>query len=120
MSTATAPTNSAAVVSLVAGILGWILLPIVGVLVAIVAGHIALSQLQQPGSVERGRRLAIIGLALGWFQVLVLFTAGAGWLIFLLIGGALGALAWLTAIALVVGALGALAMLLSLLFFGFA
>ncbi len=116
----TAPTNTAAVVSLVFGILGWTVLPVVGALVAIVAGHVAVNQLQQPSAIERGRKLAIAGLSLAWFQVLLLFTTGAGWLIFLLIGGALGALAWLTALALVLGALGALAMLLSLLFSGFA
>jgi hypothetical protein len=113
-----APTNSAAVVSLVFGILGWIVLPILGALVAIVAGHMAVSQLQQPDSMARGRRLAIVGLALGWLQVLVVLAGFAGWLVVLLIGGALGALAWLTVVLLVVGALGAMAMLISLLFSG--
>jgi len=120
MPSTTAPTNPAAVVSLVAGILAWCAVPVVGALVAIVAGHIAIGQLQQPGTAERGRRAAIIGLVLGWLQMLVLLAGVAGWLILLLIGGALGALAWVTVMLLVLGALGALAMVLSLLFFGFA
>lgn len=119
MTSPTAPNNPAAVVSLVSGILAWVLLPIIGALVAIVAGHTAIGQLQLPDAAERGRRAAVIGLVLGWLQLLVLLGAVAGWVIFLLIGGALGALAWLTAALLVLGALGALFMLLSLLFFGF-
>jgi len=120
MSSATAPTNSAAVVSLVAGILAWIALPVVGALVAIVAGHVAVNQLQQPGAIDRGRRLAVIGLVLGWLQLLVLLAGVAGWMILLLIGGALGALAWITVLLLILGAAGALFMLVSLLFLGFA
>jgi hypothetical protein len=115
-----APTNPAAVVSLVFGILTWVVLPLVGALVAIVAGHMAVNQLQQPHSVERGRKLAVVGLALGWLQILVVLAGFAGWLVLLLIGGALGALAWLTVALLVIGALGALAMLVSLLFSGFS
>jgi len=120
MSSATAPTNSAAVVSLVAGFLAWIALPVVGALVAIVAGHVAVNQLQQPGAIDRGRRLAVIGLVLGWLQLLVLLAGVAGWMILLLIGGALGALAWITVLLLILGAAGALFMLVSLLFLGFA
>lgn len=115
-----APTNPAAVVSLVFGILGWTLLPILGTLIAVVAGHLAVNQLQHPDAVERGRRLAIAGLVLGWLQVLVVLAGFAGWLILLLLGGALGALAWLTVAMLALGALGALAMLVSLLFTGLA
>ena len=120
MSRSTAPTNAAAVVSLVFGILAWIALPLLGAALAIVAGHIAVNQLQQPGAIERGRRLAMIGLVLGWLQMLVLLAGVAGWLILLLVGGALGALAWITVVVLILGAVGALFMLVSLLFLGFA
>lgn len=82
----TTPTNTMAIVSLITGILSWVVLPFIGAIVAIVTGHMARSQIKQ--SAEGGDILAIIGLILGYLH-LISFCAGL--LIFLLIfGGAIG------------------------------
>jgi hypothetical protein len=60
-------TNGLAVASLVCGAvwLGWI-----GSALAIVFGHLALNQIARSGGRERGRAVAIGGLALGYLGVL--------------------------------------------------
>ena len=81
--------NSAlAVISLVAGILGWTLLPFLGSLVAIVTGHMARKEIHQNPALE-GDTMAIIGLVLGWVAVIGTVLAILAFL--LLFGG----LAWL-------------------------
>lgn len=81
-------TSTLAVVSLVAGILGWTLLPFLGSLVAIVTGHMARKEIRQNPALD-GDSMAIIGLVLGWVVVIgavlallafVLFFGGLAWL----------------------------------------
>ncbi|MDR6842200.1 DUF4190 domain-containing protein [Pseudoxanthomonas sacheonensis] len=82
--------NSAlAVISLVAGILGWTLLPFLGSLVAVVTGHMARKEIRQNPALE-GDTMAIIGLVLGWVAVIGTVLAILAFL--LLFGG----LAWLS------------------------
>ncbi len=82
--------NSAlAVISLVAGILGWTLVPFLGSLVAIVTGHMARKEIRQNPELE-GDTMAIIGLVLGWVAVIGTVLAILAFL--LLFGG----LAWLS------------------------
>lgn len=77
-------TNALAIVSLIFGVLGWTVLPVVGNLVAIVTGHIARSQIRLAGGAEQGDGLALAGLILGYlglilgFVVLVLLVFGVG------------------------------------------
>ncbi len=66
---AVSSTNSAAVISLVAGILGWSLLPVVATPVAIILGHIARGQIKRTG--QGGDGFAIAGLVLGYIQVML-------------------------------------------------
>lgn len=75
---AAAPTNSLAVVSLVAGILSWLLCPIVAAIVAVVTGHLARSQIRTSG--ESGGGLAIAGLVLGYVHLLVWAVIAVFWL----------------------------------------
>ena len=63
-------TSSLAVVSLVAGLLGWTLAPFLGSLVAIVTGHMARSEIRRDPNGVDGDGLAIAGLVLGWAMVL--------------------------------------------------
>lgn len=81
-------TSTLAVVSLVAGILGWTLLPFLGSLVAIVTGHMARKEIRQNPALD-GDAMATIGLVLGWVAVIgtllaiiafVLFFGGLAWL----------------------------------------
>lgn len=81
--------STLAVISLVAGILGWTLLPFLGSLVAIVTGHMARKEIRQNPALE-GDTMAIIGLVLGWVAVIGTVLAILAFL--LLFGG----LAWLS------------------------
>jgi len=82
-------TSTLAVVSLVSGILGWIVLPWIGSLVAIVTGHLARGEIRRsPGALD-GDGMAIAGLVLGYamfaltivgIAFLLLFFGGLAWL----------------------------------------
>ncbi len=61
-------TSSLAIASLVSGILGWTLLPVLGTLVAIVTGHMARAEIRRSGGALEGDGLAIGGLA--WLATL--------------------------------------------------
>ena len=59
-------TSALAIISLVAGILGWVVAPIVAALVAVVCGHLARSEIRrEPGRLD-GDGLAVAGLVLGY------------------------------------------------------
>ncbi|TKJ28910.1 MAG: hypothetical protein CEE40_10320 [Chloroflexi bacterium B3_Chlor] len=55
-----------ALVSLIMGILGWVLLPIIGSVVAVGFGHAALGDIDRSGGRIGGRGLAQVGLILGY------------------------------------------------------
>jgi apolipoprotein N-acyltransferase len=67
-SPATAPTSTAAIISLVAGILAWLALPPLGAIVAVVAGHMARTEIRQSAGTLQGDGLAVAGLVLGYLQ----------------------------------------------------
>jgi hypothetical protein len=56
-----------AIVSLVAGITSFVLVPILAAIVAIITGHMARKQIRQTG--EAGATLATIGLVLGYVHL---------------------------------------------------
>ncbi|MGH8063258.1 MAG: DUF4190 domain-containing protein [Pseudoxanthomonas sp.] len=80
--------SSLAIISLVAGILGWTLMPFLGSLVAIVTGHMARKEIRRDPTLD-GDVMAVIGLVLGWASVIVWIV---GILMFVLF---FGGLAWL-------------------------
>ena len=59
-------SSTLAVVSLVAGILGWSMLPVIGSVVAIVTGHLARAEIRRRPEALEGDGLAIAGLVLGY------------------------------------------------------
>jgi hypothetical protein len=65
-------TSTLAVVSLVFGILTWLMLPFVGALVAIICGHLARSEIRraEPGRLD-GNGMAIAGLLLGYLHLVM-------------------------------------------------
>ncbi len=67
------PNSTAAIVSLVFGILSWVALPFIGSIVAIVAGHIGRREVAQSNGRLGGGGLALAGLILGYLQI-VLFA----------------------------------------------
>lgn len=66
-------TNGLAIVSLVASISAFLILPLIGSVVGVVTGHISLSQIKRTG--EGGRGLALTGTILGWVGVGLLVLA---------------------------------------------
>ena len=74
-----AVTNSLAEASLVLGILGLTLLPLVASIVGLVLGYVAMGQIDRSVGQQTGRGLAVAGIVLGWIgiafavAVLVLF-----------------------------------------------
>ena len=90
---ATRQTSTLAVVSLIFGILGWILIPWIGSLVAIVTGHLARGEIRRsPGALD-GDGMAIAGLVLGWINVVLCVLAVAAVVLFF--GGLAVLLGWL-------------------------
>ena len=68
--TSSPPTNTMAIVSLVSGIASWFLLPLIGAIVAIVAGHMAHNEIKNSYGMQGGDGLAVAGLVLGYLNVL--------------------------------------------------
>lgn len=62
-------SSTLAVISLVAGILGWSALPVIGSVVAIVTGHLARVEIRRRPETLEGDGLAIAGLVLGYAMV---------------------------------------------------
>ena len=86
-------TSNLAVISLVAGILGWTLLPWLGSLGAIITGHMARGEIRRSAGSIDGDGLAIAGLVLGWGSVIV--TIVGILLAVMFFGGIAALLAWL-------------------------
>ena len=62
-------TNTMALVSLIAGIVSWVALPIAASIVAIICGHVARKQIRQSYGGETGDGLAVVGLVLGYLNL---------------------------------------------------
>ncbi len=65
-------TNGLAVTSLILGIL-WVCW--LGSVLAVIFGHVALSQIKKSGNVQGGKGLAVAGLVLGYLGVVTLIFA---------------------------------------------
>lgn len=70
MSTPDRRNSSLAIASLIAGILGWTLLPVLGSVGAIVLGHMARADIRRSAGQQVGDGFAVAGLVLGWLSVL--------------------------------------------------
>jgi uncharacterized protein DUF4190 len=60
-------TNNLAIVSLIFGVVAWVLCPIVGAVVAVVTGHRARGEIRTSG--EGGEGMALAGLILGYLNL---------------------------------------------------
>jgi hypothetical protein len=86
-----APISTLSLTSLMMGIIGWIFLPVVGGIIAIITGHLAKREIRQSEGLLGGNSLATAGLLLGYANLaaglcacLFLFT-GLGALLKLII-----------------------------------
>ena len=64
-------TNTMAIVSLVAGLVGWFMLPVVASIIAVITGHMARAQIRASHGAEDGDGMAIAGLILGYVSLLL-------------------------------------------------
>ncbi len=64
-----AGTNSLALVSLIAGILGLTFFPLLGSILAVITGPLAKKEIRQGGSVQTGEEMATVGMVLGWIGI---------------------------------------------------
>jgi hypothetical protein len=92
MSVPVKTASTLAIISLVAGILGWTLLPLLGSVGAIITGHMARSEIRRSAGAIDGNGLAIAGLVLGWGSVIV--TILGVLLVVMFFGGIAALLAW--------------------------
>ena len=86
-------TSALAVVSLIAGIVSWILMPFIAGVVAVICGHMARGEIKRSNGTLEGDGLAIAGLVLGWINVVLCVLAVAAVVLFF--GGLAVLLGWL-------------------------
>jgi hypothetical protein len=65
------PTSSLAIASMISGILGWTVFPIVAAIIAIVTGHMARSEIRNSGGRVGGDGMALFGLIAGYAQMVL-------------------------------------------------
>jgi hypothetical protein len=63
------PTSTLAMISLIAGILGFTMLPVIGSIVAILTGYSARKETRAVPALVGGDSLATAGIIMGWVQV---------------------------------------------------
>jgi hypothetical protein len=63
------PTSTLAMVSLVAGLLGFTFLPVIGSIVAILAGYSARKETRAVPALVGGDGLATAGIIMGWIEI---------------------------------------------------
>lgn len=65
------PNSTLAIVSLVCGIVSWVVLPVLAGIAAVITGHMARNEIRQSGGRVSGDGLALIGLVLGYANLAV-------------------------------------------------
>lgn len=65
------PTSSLALTSLIMGIVGWFLLPVVGAIIAVITGHMAKKEIRESQGLLGGDGMATAGLILGYSNVVI-------------------------------------------------
>jgi hypothetical protein len=65
----TLPTSSMATISLIAGILGFTVFPVIASIVAIVTGYAARKEIRAIPPIASGDGLATAGIVMGWIQI---------------------------------------------------
>jgi hypothetical protein len=83
-------TSTLAVVSLVTGIACWIILPLIGALIAIVTGHLAKKEIRASMDHLTGDGLATAGLVLGYLQIILVIIPLCLIVILALLGPSIG------------------------------
>lgn len=67
--TSSSETSGKATASLIAGVVGYLILPIIAAIPAIILGHLALSEIKKSAGRLKGHGMAVAGLVLGYVQL---------------------------------------------------
>jgi hypothetical protein len=70
------PTSATGIVSLVMGFLGWVSIPLIGGIVAVIAGHITRKEIRESEGSISGDGLAVTGLVLGYANIVFYVLSG--------------------------------------------
>jgi hypothetical protein len=62
-------TSTMAIISLISGITGFSILPILGSIVAVITGHMAHSEIKKSGGMITGKGMATAGLIMGYLTI---------------------------------------------------
>ncbi len=65
------PTSSLSLTSLIMGIIGWVLLPVVGSIIAVITGHMAKKEIRESRGLLGGDGMASAGLILGYSNIVI-------------------------------------------------
>jgi hypothetical protein len=65
------PTSTLSLASLMMGIISWVLLPVVGGMIAVITGHLAKKEIRQSDGLLGGDHLATAGLVLGYSNLVL-------------------------------------------------
>lgn len=68
-SMAVPPTSTLAIVSVIAGIIGFSAMPIIGGIVALITGYMARKETKATPPTASGDGLALAGIIMGWIQL---------------------------------------------------
>jgi hypothetical protein len=63
------PTSTLAIISVIAGIIGFSAMPIIGGIVALITGYMARKETKASPPTASGDGLALAGIIMGWIQV---------------------------------------------------
>lgn len=67
--------STLAIASLIAGILGWTIVPFIGSIVAVITGHLAKKEIRESGGTISGDGMALAGLILGYTMIAIALLA---------------------------------------------
>ena len=68
-------TSTTAILSLVFGLLSWLVVPLLGSIAAIICGHLARGEIRRAAGQIEGDGMAIAGLVLGYLQLALILLA---------------------------------------------
>ncbi len=88
--TATIPNSTNAIISLILGIVAWVILPVIAAIGAVIFGHMARNEIRNSGGQIGGAGMATVGLVLGYIQIGLVVLACSGFMFLVIIGVAFG------------------------------
>jgi hypothetical protein len=62
-------TSTLAIVSLISGIVSWVLIPFIAAVVAVITGHMAKNEIKKSNGTIGGNGMATAGMVLGYIQL---------------------------------------------------